>query len=86
MRQARRDAVLREMGLAPVWRLRTGGVEESVDGSATEPVEAQPESVPASASVDRASMASPPSVAPPSAALSPAPEASPARVVLPARD
>lgn len=86
MRHARRDAVLREMGLAPVWRLRTGGVGESADGGATEPVEMLPESAPVAAGVDRGSAALSLPAQPQSAIPAPARDARPARVALPARD
>lgn len=88
MRHARRDAVLREMGLAPVWRLRAGGAEERADDGVVQAVETLPE--PVASAPDLGSAASPLSAPPQSAALSPAPssehEVRPARVVLPVRD
>lgn len=78
MREARRDAVLREMGLAPLWRLRARG-EESSDA-----VDALPESAPVAIGPDRGSAASSPS------AQTPPPERVPdlrsARAAVPVRD
>lgn len=76
MRYARRDAVLREMGLAPVWRLRAGGE----DGVA-EAIDVLPESAPVAAGLDRGGAA--PSLP---AEPVPAPEVRSARAAIPVRD
>ncbi|AKU11923.1 DNA polymerase-related protein, bacteriophage-type [Azoarcus sp. CIB] len=78
MRYARRDAVLREMGLAPVWRLRAGG-EESSDA-----VDVLPASVPVAGGPDRGGVAS----APPAQTLQPerVPEVRSVRAAVPVRE
>lgn len=78
MRDGRRDAVLREMGLAPLWRLRAGG-EESSDA-----VDALPESAPVPVGPDRGDAASsPPARTPPPERV---PDARSVRAALPVRD
>lgn len=79
MRYARRDAVLREMGLAPVWRLRAGGE----DGAAEE-IDVLPESTPVAAGLDRGSAQA--SLPAPPLPTEPVPEMRSARAAIPVRD
>lgn len=80
MSDVRRDAVLREMGLAPVWRLRAGG-----EGAA-EAIEVlpEPESAPVAAGADQGGGAwSPPAQIVPA---EPVPEVRSMRAAIPVRD
>lgn len=79
MRYSRRDAVLREMGLAPVWRLRAAG-----EDAAAEAIDVLPESASGAAGADRGGAVSPAPVQVGSA--EPVPEVRSTRAAIPVRD